>query len=95
MQRVEQIDDIARVVVHGGCWRIGDTVVETAQLRGDNAPAVGRQAELRLPHAGVQWKGVQEQECPARPIALRWGFEVPQLADGWHGQIVGDQLSLW
>ena len=50
--------------------------------------------ELRLPHSGVQWKGMQENERPAGPIALGRSFEVAELSDGRHGQIVGDQLSV-
>ena len=95
MQRVEKIDDIAGVLVNGGGRRIGGLGAKSAQVRREHPPVVRRKRELRLPHAGIHWKGVQEHKRPARPITLGWGFEVSQPADSWHGQIVGDQLNIW
>ena len=94
MQRIEQIDDIARVLVDSGGRRIGLALIESAQVRREHAPVVRGKRELRLPHSGVQGKGMQENERPARPIALGRSFEIPELSDGRHRQIVGDQLSV-
>ena len=88
VQRVEEIDDIGCVVINGrGRW-IGSAAVHAAKLGRDHAPAAFGQRELRLPHARVQRKGVDENEAAARASRARRGtwrrFEISEPADSWH-----------
>src|SRR6476660_8718477 len=85
MERVEQIDDVAGVVVDGGGGQIGGTAVESPKLWHQHAPAKLGQRELRLPHPGIQRKRVEEDEHPAGS-GPRWrkGFEIALPSDGWH-----------
>ena len=58
-------------------------------MRGDDAPAVMGQLELRLPHAGVQRKGVDEEErAPAAFVFARHGLEVAKTTGDSHASIV-------
>jgi len=85
MQHVEQIDDVARIVVHGCGERVAAAAVEAAQLRRNHAPAGVRERELPVPHTRVERKGVQEQERAARAvIGPRARLEITQSSDVGH-----------
>ena len=57
VQRVEQIDDVAGVVVDRDCAGGSPcSAVEAAEVRRDDAPAALGERQLRLPHAGVEGK---------------------------------------
>ena len=71
MERVEQIDDIARVVVQGRCGRIAGTAVDAAKMWGDHTPAAAGQRELSLPHPRVEGKRVKKHDDAARPFGRR------------------------
>ena len=90
VQRVEQIDDVAGVVVDRRRRRIAGAAVEAAQLRRDHAPAGVGERELRLPHARVERKGVEQHEraARARSRGSRHRFEITRVrADAWHAPL--------
>ena len=95
VQRIEQVDDVAGVIVDRGRHGVGGRTVEAAQLRDDDAPAMLGELELRLPHPRGQRKAVDQQEravklagatagsAQRRHIA-RQRLEVPEPAHYWH-----------
>ena len=94
VQRVEQVDDVAGVVINRGGRRIAGATVEAAQLGRDHPPAGVGQGELPLPHTRVERKGMEEKQRAARALAgLRGCFEIAKSSDVWHPHIV-DNVAL-
>src|SRR5258708_1990048 len=90
VERVEQIDDVASVIVDRPCrLHIATAVVESAELRGDDVPAALGERELPFPHARVDRKGVQQDQRTAMPgLRARHRVEIAKLAYCWHEPIV-------
>ena len=89
VQRVEQIDDVAGVVVDRDRRRIAGAAVEAAELRRDHAPAAVGQRQLPFPHPRVQRKGVKQNEDATPPLrSRRHRLEISQSSDGRHGHIL-------
>jgi hypothetical protein len=88
VQAIEQIDDVAGEVIHGRRWRIVNAIVELPQVRCDDMPASLGERELRLPHAGVQGKGMDEQEDAAGACGTPGSrFNVSQSSNGRHASL--------
>ena len=68
VQRVEEIDDIAGEIIKGRGRRIRCAAVHAAKLRRDHTPAAFGQRELRLPHAGVEREGVNQDEAATQAL---------------------------
>ena len=64
MQRVEEVDDVARGVVHGRRGPSSGSLIETAEMRNDEPPTLLGEHELRLPHSRGQWESVNQNERP-------------------------------
>jgi hypothetical protein len=88
MERIEQIDHVAGKVIHGRRWRIVNAIVELPQVRRDDVPAPLGERELRLPHAGIQGKGVEEQQDAAGAGGTPgWRFNVSQSSNRRHASL--------
>src|SRR5882762_4758851 len=89
MKRIEQIDDIAAVVVNRRRWRIGGAAVESTKLRCEHTPALIGQCELRLPHPCIDGKGVKENERAARALGRpRHTFEITKPSGRRHALVL-------
>ena len=84
MERIQQVDDVAGVVVdrrerHPSLllpWRI-----EAPKLRRHDMPAALRERELTFPHPGVDGKCVEQNEDAALPsLRTRHRFEIVEIS---------------
>jgi hypothetical protein len=69
MQGVEEIDDVAGIVIDRRRGRIAGAAAKPAQVRSDHAPTEPGEGELRVEHPRVEGKGMDEEQRPARAHA--------------------------